>query len=98
MSSDSDRIVQVTPAAGWFVHYKAADDQSAETVRPLVAWGLTAGGDVIPLDSDHYGWVEDPRGCANFGGIYHSQTVHHFPPAEVPLPWKESEESGSERS
>lgn len=59
LTHDDERIVQVVPATGWEVVYNVGTDD--EHASPIIGWGLTAAGDVCPLDSDVYGEVATVR-------------------------------------
>lgn len=53
------RIVQIMPADGWRVEYTNGDGPVWDT--PLAGWGLLADGEVVPLDADPDGFVEQIR-------------------------------------
>lgn len=63
MTSDN-QIIQIIPGAGWTATYKF--ESGEERTFPLVAWGLTAGGDVLPLDADAHGLVDVATNIGNF--------------------------------
>ena len=54
-------IQQIIPAPGWYARYE--DD---EEIEPLVAWGLTRGGEVIGLCADNAGLIDCPAEISNF--------------------------------
>lgn len=69
--NDPDRIVQIIPGGGWLVtHYPDVGD---EYTMPLVAWGLSADGVVVPLDGDRDGFVEHLRDTAGRWRLHHPQ-------------------------
>jgi hypothetical protein len=74
MDSMDRQIVQIIPADGWRVVYAierwVQGERAVEAISsPLLAWGLTMDGFLVPLESDKSGWVEDPTGCSNFLGL-----------------------------
>lgn len=62
-SDDVDRIVQIIPGGGWKVTYRV-DGRNDRT--PVVAWGLTASGTVVPLDVCPNGDISVATQLANF--------------------------------
>lgn len=52
------RIVQLLPGNGWNI-WRYTDKPIAS---PLIGWALLANGEVVPLDSDTNGIVDDARG------------------------------------
>ncbi|MET7908807.1 hypothetical protein ACFYS7_36115 [Streptomyces avermitilis] len=42
---------------------------------PLLAWLVLADGQMIPMDADHDGSVNDPRTTGNFAGMSHPNEV-----------------------
>lgn len=62
-SEHPDDIIQIIPATGWTAVYGI---EGAERSDPLVAWGLTRSGGVVPLDTDDYGIVDNAREMSNF--------------------------------
>ena len=42
-------IKQIIPATGWFAVYQSPVDDEDITHHPLVAWGLTEGGDLVGM-------------------------------------------------
>ncbi len=61
---EHDDITMIIPATGWFARFECDDGEEA---TPLVAWGLTRGGDVVGLDADS-GWVDVCKEVSNFVG------------------------------
>jgi hypothetical protein len=59
----SEKIVQVIPAVGWNVWRHVGEEKEAWCSEPLIAWGITAGGEMIPLhwDSQNNGGSFSPR-------------------------------------
>ena len=55
---DPSTIVQIIPGTGWVLEYLNEDGQL--DVSPLLAWGLQGGGNVVPLDVDECGFVDEP--------------------------------------
>jgi len=58
---DTD-VVQIMPASNYRVWWLNDEDQVWS--EPLLAWGLTRGGEVLPLQNDILGGVQplsDPR-------------------------------------
>lgn len=64
----SPPIVAIMPADGWRC---AITNDGAEEDTPLVGWGLTATGDVVPLGIDDDGYVDISRGFSLPYRIYH---------------------------
>jgi hypothetical protein len=63
---DSQEVVSMIPAGGWRVEY---EDDSSE---PLVGWGVTTAGNVVPLETDASGDVQISDGeHSNVARIYH---------------------------
>jgi len=62
----SGKLVQIIAADGWFVMHEGGDEME---VQPLIAWGLTDAGVVVPLVVDPKGGVTDPRDDPTFGCI-----------------------------
>jgi len=60
----NDHIVQIIPGGGWWAVYRVSD--GTPCLSPLVAWGLTTGGEVVPLDTDCDGYVEITNDTKNF--------------------------------
>jgi len=46
-SQDAKKIVTLIPGGGWMI-----EKEGEEETRPLVAWGLTQGGEVVPVEID----------------------------------------------
>ena len=65
MDDSAKKIVQIIPGDCWRAAY---DVEGEPRSFPLVAWGLTADGLVVPLEADSSGWVEEPAED-NFLGI-----------------------------
>jgi hypothetical protein len=60
--------VSLIPGGGWRATWKL-DDGTTES-EPLIGWGVTAEGSVIPLTVDlSSGFVDDPTDCTNFAGL-----------------------------
>ena len=66
-----DKIVSIIPGDGWRVEW--SPDNAPKWSQPLVGWGLTADGDVVPLDVDSTGMVEPVGSVATPARIYHPQ-------------------------
>ena len=60
---DDDEFVYVMPAPGWWAVY---DDAGRQSWAPLVGWGVTRSGSVVPLGVDSSGEVEPWNTIANF--------------------------------
>ena len=58
-----DEFVSVMPAPGWWAVY---DDAGRQSWAPLVGWGVTRSGSVVPLGVDSSGEVEPWNTIANF--------------------------------
>lgn len=59
LTDDDRHYVQLLPPGGWRIEYTSVPD--GETFdAPLVAWGLTAMGGVVPLEVSPEGLVEPP--------------------------------------
>lgn len=56
---DDREIVSMIPAGQFSIVYVSDDGHSFTT--PLVGWGLTSGGSIVPLDTDAAGFVSEPR-------------------------------------
>ncbi|MGX6511280.1 hypothetical protein [Rhodococcus sp. SJ-2] len=54
--SPGDRVRQIMPGTGYTVIYQPG--QPSQLTAPLLAWGVTYEGSVIPLDTDSGGLVE----------------------------------------
>lgn len=67
--SSTSRIVSLLPAGGWRVEW-TGDDGSTWS-QPLVGWGVKANGDVVPLDTDPDGLVEEIGSPGQSYRIYH---------------------------
>lgn len=63
METQNEKIIQIMPARGW---YSVFDADGIEERMPLVAWGLQANGDVVPLDADRDGMVSTVTLHSNF--------------------------------
>lgn len=68
---DPKQYVQLIPASGWWAHY--VDELSGEEFKEaLVAWALTANGDVYPLECDRSGFVDEVlTSYVGFAGIHY---------------------------
>lgn len=65
-------IISMIPANGWRIGYK--DKDGSEWSQPLVGWGLKADGEIVPLDADSSGLVDDCEGQAEGSyRIYHPE-------------------------
>ena len=62
-----DDIVQIIPADGWTAHYRM--DAGSILASPLVAFGLTRGGEVVALDIDCTGAVDRVDTTSNVCGF-----------------------------
>jgi hypothetical protein len=61
---DIDDIIQIIPATEWYARYSMDGD---DDLAPLVAWGLTRGGEIVGLDADA-GYVDVSDGTEQFAG------------------------------
>ncbi len=62
-----DAIVQIIPAnVGTMAEYSGEGDDVFHS--PIIAWGLTRGGDFIALDADSDGYVDVVNTADNFIG------------------------------
>ncbi|MER7114141.1 hypothetical protein ABT332_06590 [Saccharomonospora azurea] len=60
MLNDYERIVNVMPPNGWRVRFRDGYGSTAKTwTAPLVGWGLTAAGEVVPL-AQYSSWSVAP--------------------------------------
>lgn len=67
---DQPELVAVMPANGWRVEFTEPDSGHKHS-QPLLGWGLKANGDVVPLDADERGWVEQLTNVDNGWRVYH---------------------------
>ncbi len=70
-----DKLVQLLPSGGWVSVYEDGVEMYS---TPLVAWGLTEEGEVIPLDTGSDGDVDDSRNSMNFKGVFHREHWHEL--------------------
>ncbi len=64
----SGQIVAILPLPpGVKVRYK--HDDGTEGLSPFGLWGLKANGDVVVLDSDSSGYMEEASAVSNFDGL-----------------------------
>lgn len=61
---DDTAITSIMPSDGWRVKYDSGDFEV-----PLVGWGITRRGEVVPLTWDSDGWVD--QSIASNGVLYH---------------------------
>ena len=52
---EPEDIIALIPAGGWRGRW--VDNDGIEYSEPLVAWGLQADGDIVPLETDSAGMV-----------------------------------------
>ena len=78
MQDDAKDIIQIMPSGGWHFAYKESD--GTPVVFPVLAWGLTREGDVVALDCDACGVVDDVTDLGNFVclGPSHKATLDQF--------------------
>lgn len=67
--SSVSRVVSLLPAGGWRVEWTG--DDGTTWSQPLVGWGLKANGDVVLLDADAEGLVEELDYRVKGWRIYH---------------------------
>jgi len=93
---DNSWIVQIVPAEGWRVAYAFELPGGGVEARsfPLAAWGLTAAGEVVPLEVDGNGIAEDPTTCGNFVALVPPGDYDRREPALDDLAREMVEESG----
>lgn len=72
-------IVQIMTAGGWRVETTLDDGTTRD--EPLVGWGLKANGQVVPLDVDETGHVDDFDLRGDTYRIYHPSTSETNPHA-----------------
>ncbi len=65
-----DNIVAMMPAGGWWIEWPQRDGTVGVRV-PLVGWGLTASGEVMPLACDSDGVVETVQPGTNDFRVFH---------------------------
>ncbi|MBO0844571.1 MAG: hypothetical protein J2P22_04050 [Nocardioides sp.] len=63
---DEERYIGLIPGGGWTVTYSIKDGPDT---TPLVAWGLTESGELVPLDVDCNGYAENVRNVSNFARL-----------------------------
>jgi len=64
-------LVQIMPADGWYTVLVEASEDGEDVYMPLAAWGLTADGQMVPVDNSG----ADPRTARNWLGIVHKSNV-----------------------
>jgi hypothetical protein len=62
-------LVAIMPGGGWRVEW--TDTEGRKSSQPLVGWGLKATGEVVPLDTDSQGIVDDMDNSGGKYRIYH---------------------------
>ena len=66
---EGERIVQIIPGGGWRVAYGLPTGYLGDIEAhsyPVLAWGLTESGQVVPLETDIHGFVQNATEASNF--------------------------------
>lgn len=83
---NANDIVKLIPADGWCEVYRE-DDTGKIVIQPLVGWGLTKIGDVVPITTDIHGYIESEIS----GVLYHPKQAYVEEwPSVFPEPPKET--------
>ena len=70
---DDNHIIQIIPAPDWYAFYSSRSNEGKmeAIASPLSAWGLTAGGEVVPIDSCNSGETAVATEADNFVRLEH---------------------------